>query len=119
MLSFIYLATSSGIFLSLHYCSGDLADIKFYGEAGCECGDEPMSSDCCDDQNTFIKIKDEHNTNKLVFGVNQSLKFLTGFINASKQPVQTSIKQFYAKNTDGPPITSSSELNILYGVFRI
>lgn len=103
----------------MHYCSGDLADFKFYGDAGCECGDEPMSSDCCDDQNTFIKIKDEHNSSKLIFNVNSTLKLLTGMHVTPLVPVQSGIKQFYAKNTDGPPITSSSELNILYGVFRI
>jgi len=119
LLTFIYFATSSGIFLSMHYCSGDLSEIKFYGVAGCECGDEPMSKDCCDDHNAFIKIKDEHNSSKLVFSRNQTIKLLTGILSKSIEPVPNGLKLFYAKNTDGPPIKSSSELNILYRVFRI
>ena len=80
-----------------------------------------LSHDDTDDvlQNTFIKIKDEHNSSKLIFNVNSTLKLLTGMHGSPLVPVQSGIKQFYAKNTDGPPITSSSELNIHYGVFRI
>lgn len=119
LLTFIYLATSSGIFLSMHYCSGDLSEMKFYGVAGCECGDEPISKDCCDDHNTFIKIKDEHNSSKLVYSLNQSIKVLPGILSKPMEPVQNGLDLFYGKNTDGPPITFSSELNILYRVFRI
>jgi hypothetical protein len=119
LLSFIYLATSSGIFLSIHYCSGDLSEFRFYGDAGCDCGDDAMTKDCCEDQNTFIKIKDEHNFSKLVLDPNKCLKLLTGLFHKPIEPIQNGFIVFYAKNTDGPPITSSSELNILYRVFRI
>lgn len=60
--SFFYFFLASGININLHYCGGKLKDISLFSAAnedGC-CGSKKKSKGCCDEKNSYIKVKDNH-----------------------------------------------------------
>ncbi len=63
ILAFLYIGTSTGAVVHLHYCMGELADWGFgydQTKACGECGmDEKDATGCCKDEHTFIKSDDD------------------------------------------------------------
>lgn len=118
--AFLYLAFSSGLSLSVHFCGSYFSGIEFFGKAACDCADERMSKECCEDYTAFIKIKSEHNASQVFVPSPPTFKALTtGCFNEYALTSLISFIHFYPKNTDGPPIQHSSQLNILHGIFRL
>lgn len=62
-LLFLYLVSSIGIIISLHYCGGSLASLSLSQNASCCCDDnvKDMKEGCCKDEVKFIKITDDQN----------------------------------------------------------
>jgi hypothetical protein len=63
LLAFLYIGTSTGAVVHLHYCMGELADwglgynqTKVCGECGM---DEKDATGCCKDEHTYIKSDDD------------------------------------------------------------
>jgi hypothetical protein len=63
ILAFLYIGTSTGAVVHLHYCMGELAywglgynQTKVCGECGM---DEKDATGCCKDEHTFIKNDDD------------------------------------------------------------
>lgn len=82
----LYLVFSTGLVISLHYCEGNLADLKLFTKASCCCDDEeqaiPPADDCCKNEVKPIKITDEQFKNsqtdwihKLVIDCSNELGF--------------------------------------------
>ena len=55
ILSALLLATTMGMAVSKHYCSGSFVSLKLFDEAKSCCGD----SDCCHNENHFYQVKDD------------------------------------------------------------
>lgn len=120
LILFIYLLTSSGLFLSVHYCSGDLEDVALYEHAGCACGDPAdMPEDCCETSHTFVKINDVHQSSKVISSEVKTIRPLFALAHKAVQFFQTPFVAFFPKPTEGPPLTFSSELNIINCVYRL
>lgn len=62
----VYLVATTGIYVHMHYCGGDLADVGLFGTCGHDCCDDTEASDCCDSENIYISLEDEH---RVVSGV--------------------------------------------------
>lgn len=68
LFSMIYLVTTAGISVNLHYCEDKLKDISFLGkdtEDGDDCHDEKEDTSCCDDYNSKICCNDKQATIKI------------------------------------------------------
>jgi hypothetical protein len=60
-LSVIYLAFTSGVVLSVHYCMGEVAGVALGHEKADKCGTCGMDNDgCCQDDVKVIKVSDAH-----------------------------------------------------------
>jgi len=61
VLATIYLAVSSGVVVSVHYCMGEVAGIGIGHAEADRCGDCGMDNDgCCHDDVKVYKISDSH-----------------------------------------------------------
>lgn len=65
MISLLYLCTSAGIALNIHYCMNRIASVSLYhGEEekdGCgTCGMSKTDSHCCKDETKLVKLSDDH-----------------------------------------------------------
>lgn len=58
-----YLAISSGLVFSLHYCMGKLAGVEFkpmaYSSKTCVCGSGEEESDCCKTELKVVKLEQD------------------------------------------------------------
>lgn len=60
-LSLVYLATTSGIVISSHYCMGELKGHAFGQNNDHLCGTCGMeNTGCCHDDLNFLKVNDDH-----------------------------------------------------------
>lgn len=66
ILSLLYITTSLGAGINLHYCMGKLVDSSFFSldkKACSKCGMDKSETDaanCCKDEHKKIKVQDEH-----------------------------------------------------------
>ena len=65
-LCLIFLVSVMGMTLNAHYCGSNLKSVSLVKQ-GCCCGDE-QENDCCKNEVTYIKIKDD-------FSVSTQIKF--------------------------------------------
>lgn len=80
-LLFVYTTLACGVNVQLHYCGGKLKHISLFeptDDDGC-CGSSMEKKDCCDDKETYLKVKDKHNSNtslKVITFKAQSAEFV-------------------------------------------
>ncbi len=121
-LLFLYLISSSGINVAIHYCGGKISSISF-GETKldkCACGNKEMKQDCCKDKNVYSNALDDQSITKTVeltvlnfFSIQAILPI--GFkFNYQYFPTFTSDDYFHH-----PPNRLKLLLYILHQVFRI
>lgn len=73
ILSLLYLSTSIGAGINLHYCMGKLVDSSLFelDAANCnKCGMEKggrAEDDCCKDEHKKVKVQDEHKVSNISF----------------------------------------------------
>lgn len=62
IIAILYLASSSGVAMDIHYCMGKKSGVEFYGAEAKICGKCGMSEKkgCCQDKHQFYKIQDAH-----------------------------------------------------------
>ena len=124
ILALLYISTSTGATLHLHYCMGKLADwglghntSRTCSKCGMEKSDENDKA-CCKDEHKFIK----NSTDQKVVDVNFLIPVMTPALRASffEIPPITFFPAFvkYPK-TNSPPGNSSVAVYILNRTFRI
>jgi hypothetical protein len=74
VLLLIYLVTSTGASLHMHYCMGEIDNSSIWGGKENECGicgmETPYGMDgCCKDEIHWIKIEDDQKATSTVFGI--------------------------------------------------
>lgn len=55
-----YLVASTGVYLHFHYCGGVLSNIGFFGTCAHNCCDQTHDSDCCETEDIYLALEDEH-----------------------------------------------------------
>ncbi len=125
ILALMYITTSTGATIHMHYCMGELADwgigrnnSKTCGKCGMDKSDE-KDNGCCKDEEKDIKLKTDH----------QKAGF-TGFINTLAAPaISTPVPDFNFqpflqiteshRTCNAPPDIGDIKLHVLYCVFLI
>ena len=118
ILAFVYLVTTTGAALNLHYCMGKLSSVDLRKSDKCSrCGMKNMDG-CCKDEYKVIKLQGDHQ-----LAINH-IQFLSPFIliehnfftaNTSLPVVASSINIF----NNSPPGSSGRSICILNSVFRV
>lgn len=64
IITFLYLAVSSGVAMEIHYCMGEKAGVDFFATAESKkcgkCGMKDTKSGCCNDEHKFYKLDNAH-----------------------------------------------------------
>ncbi len=75
ILALLYISTSTGAFVHVHYCMGEMADWGFGYNKSSTCGkcgmEEVQGSDngCCKDEQKFIKNDTDQKTSKTIIQI--------------------------------------------------
>ena len=126
LLTFLYLGTSSGFAMHLHYCMGMLIEANFVENTldDCEnCGMERSLTDdngCCSEESQLLKVDNKKEEDSFTLKVLQS-------INVALAPNVFEIPQFLQLATiasdyplvNSPPRTTKTPVYLLNCVFRI
>ena len=95
-----------GYGLELHYCLGQITDVNVaWLDTSCACDDahEKAVSNCCDEKEFFVQVKDEHQSTSIFETLDIKL-FVTEITWDTKSTESAEeLKRIYPKNT-GPPI---------------
>ncbi len=106
----------------MHYCGGKLKNISLFDtfdEEGC-CGSKKMKSKgCCDDETTYLKVKDKHNSNSSLKVVTFKGKMLDIAIPSFLCKFQYIIEEGYNENYHAPPVLYDNPLYLKHRVLII
>ena len=123
ILSFLYLATSSGATVYIHQCMGKTIAwelLENEGSACAKCGmHKNAPTDCCKDHVKVLKVQSDQNVpNAYHAKVNLESALLPAYINFSSPVLVGSARQAAAYHTP-PPRSSKISYCILYCNFLI
>jgi hypothetical protein len=119
ILALLYLAASSGIAMTVHYCMGKVSSVDLYSNSE-KCGKCGMkkANGCCEDKFKIIKLDDTH---KLISsGI--SIFAPSAIVNNPKYFFNSTLyySAFHSEfNSHSPPGSPGLSLCILNSVFRI
>lgn len=117
ILAIIYLATSTGATLHMHYCMGKIYSVDFIKKDDCsKCGMK-ANNGCCRDEFKVIKIKD-HKV------ISDEISFAPSFAVLNNnyytvKPVFLTDTALSSTNNNSPPNSSGASICILNCVFRL
>lgn len=120
-LLFAYTTLACGVNLQLHYCGGKLKKISLIDssdEDGC-CGSKMKSKGCCKDKTTFIKVKDNHNSNLFLKITTFKGQILDVVIPSFLYRFQYSIKEGHNENYQAPPVLYDNPIYLKHRVLII
>ena len=120
ILAVLYLAVASGVEMNIHYCMGEIASVEYGKSEKGLCGKCGMESKkgCCEDETTFLKIQDSHQSSQL------SWAFQVPVAELAVSPVLHSSFVYNSRSiitqpANGPPPGSHLPVYIKNCVFRI
>lgn len=125
ILAFLYLATTTGATVHLHYCMDKLVEQNFWHKEKETCGNcgmdkkEQADKTCCNDKYKQIKVENDQNISDFAF---QALHFTATALSASFIEIPTiAFSSITEENPTGnaPPLISSIALYKRNCVFRI
>lgn len=122
ILALIYLATSSGLALQVHYCMDEVSGVSLSqpDENSCGyCGMEKNSNTCCKDETRFVKLDDAHKLlgsayvkHPVVIALKPGANFEACF-----PPAHLSVAALF--NAHAPPLKTNRPLHVMHCVFRV
>jgi hypothetical protein len=120
ILALIYLVTSTGAAVNIHYCMGKVASVSLSHDKDEACGKCGMKTKggCCKDEFKSVKIKDSHKQ----AAVYQSIVPPVLIVHSTENIFQLSVPAQIARvipNNNSPPGSSSRSLCVLNCIFRI
>ncbi len=118
ILALVYLATTTGATLHMHYCMGKIYSVDLIKKEGCsKCG-MAANDGCCNDELKVIKVKDNHQsiTNGISFA--PAYAILNNHYNIIDQVLYDASSKLTANN-NSPPRSPQKSLCIFNCVFRI
>jgi hypothetical protein len=121
-LCFLYVFSVIGIALSMHFCSGKLADVGLYAnKTACKfCKKEKQTAEnsCCKNTKVEVKVKDDHQ-GKAAFKLPKVASFAILFSPRLAEIVKTFLPTFFSKfNNKAPPKTKGVAIHLFNCVFR-
>lgn len=120
ILAFIYLSTSSGFAVYLHYCMGKVDSVNLFQSEGCaKCGMKvSKSKDCCKDELKVVKLEDSHQAKTHHISFISPFTLLQYSYKQISEPIHPELAYKQAIRNNSPPL-SGHELCIKNSVFRI
>ena len=125
ILAILYLSTSIGTTIHLHYCMGKLVEWSLWDKKGSICSNCGMERDpesnnkCCKDHSQQIKIDKDQKLSENYIQLNEIIPGTTP-INFSDYSISV---LFFSPGrlakVNGPPLCRNTSLNIFNCVFRI
>jgi len=120
LIAILYMGSSSGIAMEIHYCMGEKSGVEFYGAKNLKCPKCGMTEKkgCCHDKQQFYKIYDAHKTvsNDANFGV-PLIALNTNYILYSSPLVSKDVNKSVQNNS--PPNYTKPSICILNCIFRL
>jgi hypothetical protein len=123
-LAILYVVSVIGVALSLHFCGGKLASVKFYSNVkSCklckDIPDEKKDDDCCKNTHFTAKVKDSHNTQAQA-ELPKLFSIQLFIIQPTIDFVQNLSSVFVKRiSNKAPPISGRLSLHVLNCAFRI
>lgn len=117
----IYVATTAGINFNLHYCGGKIKSLSFlkaHDEKRC-CGNKKKSKDCCKEKTAFIKVKDNHQSNRLLKAPFSSFKTIDIDLPQLSLNLFSNQCEIITKNYHAPPVFYDNPLYLQHRVLLI
>lgn len=117
ILIILYLATSTGATVNIHYCMGEMYSVNLDHSENCgKCGMEKGEGDCCKDETRLIKVKDSHKP------IQQDFSFAPLYVIAPAYDIAP--RSFKLIGEEKIPVSNNSppdapSLCVLHCVFRI
>ncbi|MDC1221523.1 hypothetical protein N8Z47_02520 [Salibacteraceae bacterium] len=101
-----YLLSVVGYGLEIHYCLGQIADVNIaWLDTSCACDDAhiPETSNCCDEKEFFVQVKDEHQSSSVDFKLDfdQPLIAIVDWMENPRQDIED--VEWVNPNNNGPP----------------
>lgn len=128
ILAFLYLGSSAGAMVHLHYCKGELVDVQV-GEkekkscSGCKSEkkkSKPCMKNCCKDEHRMMKIeKDHQQSGDTQFKFVQSFSYTCTYSFFEIPPFFAGSEDYQLPFTHGPPLPGPVLLHVLHCHFRI
>ena len=123
-LCLFYVLSVTGMALSMHFCSGKLADVAFFqNETSCKiCNDIPLekkADNCCEDTEVTAKVDHSH---QIAGGITLPSLFLVDHIlpypvfNFTQHVVENHTNDFFNRPPPGQP---KVDILVLHQTFRI
>ena len=120
IIAILYLGSSSGVAMEIHYCMGKKSSVEFYGGENKICGKCGMTEKkgCCHDKHQFYKLQDAHK----IVTADDKIDF-TPLLICSSFPIYNwalnpiEINRIYQNHS--PPYNNSLSLCIMNCVFRL
>ena len=122
LLALIYLSTSSGLALQVHYCMDEISGISFAAkdENSCgKCGMEKNSNTCCKDETKFVKLDDAHKLLAPAYLQHPAVALVNPSEYFDQSFGYSNLNDPAVFNAHAPPLTSNRSLNLLHCVFRV
>ena len=118
ILAIVYLAVSSGVAMSIHYCMGKISsvDLMHSSDKCSNCGMK-KSDGCCKDEFKIVKLSDSHKIISNEINIFSPVAVIDNPNGIFNQAIYSSVIR-PGINNHSPPDRDVS-LNILYCVFRI
>jgi hypothetical protein len=124
ILAVLYLSTSSGATIYLHYCMGEIASSSFWENHGKNCSncgmekEESQNNSCCKDDSQWIKIDDDQQASVLHFDISkfQSELIRVDFFDRNYYASQENLTCI---NCKAPQRSCELPLHVLNCTFRI
>ncbi len=122
ILTFLYMMTSSGFAMEVHYCMGEKVKTEFFSNKEDEkcgrCGMKEKKGGCCTDELKFYKISDSHKqiNNELDLGTDLEWTVVPFPVYNWQMPV---IANSYVEAVHDPPQIPKPSRLILNCIFRI
>ncbi|MGZ8559757.1 MAG: HYC_CC_PP family protein [Chitinophagaceae bacterium] len=120
---FSYLAVSSGVIISFHYCMNRLASTQLFAAESKQCGKCGMqtkdSNGCCRDEVKMVKMEDDQ---KLTASFTFELPALYAVYHLPSDFITASLYNIPATRhflNHSPPLLSSQDTYLQNSVFRI
>jgi len=118
ILAIVYLATSTGATLHVHYCMGKFYSVDFVKKDDCsKCGMK-ANDGCCKDEFKVLKVSDNHKLISNDINLSPSIAALNTNNNLDEQVFFTDNTLSLTHN-NSPPNSSGTPLFILNCVFRL
>jgi hypothetical protein len=101
-----YLLSVVGYGLEIHYCLGQIADVNIvWLDTSCACDDAHIleTSNCCDEKEFFVQVKDEHQSSSVDFKLDfdQPLIAIVDWMENLSEDIED--VEWVNSNNNGPP----------------